>query len=208
MVRKSALVVLVVTLVCAAMLAVPTATATTEPAVTFFVQCRLRTRGSRSPARPARASTSSVAAGRRISMSSTEAPSRTPSTSVAFAHGSSGRDRGSASAPTSTIADGSSTRSWAAPCPSTRAGFASSSPWPAAPRLPRGGHRCDRPERRGGDRPPRRAGRALVALGPCRTGAWRARERRPARRSPPALSRCSSPRGDSASAVRAAVSAS
>ena len=57
-------------------------------------------------------------------------------------------------------------------------------------------------------RPARRRAEPWWRSGRCRTGAGRARGRRPARRSPPALSRCSSPRGDSASAARAAVSAS
>jgi hypothetical protein len=45
MARKSALVVLVLAVACTAMLAVPTATATTEPAVTFFVHVRVTDRG-------------------------------------------------------------------------------------------------------------------------------------------------------------------
>lgn len=45
MVRKSALVVLAAAVVSVAMLAVPTATATTEPAVTFFVQVRVTDSG-------------------------------------------------------------------------------------------------------------------------------------------------------------------
>ena len=112
MVKKSALVVLVVTFVCAAMLAVPTATATTEPAVTFFV---------RVPVTDSRVAISCPACPgfhqfRRGWAAHFDVVNRGTKPYTVDIGGLRTRelrpDRGSASAPTSTIADGSSTRSW------------------------------------------------------------------------------------------------
>ena len=145
---------------------VPAATATTEPAVTFFVKVRGDGLAIVFSARRA-GHHRSVAAGRRTSTSSTGQQAvqvdigglRTRVLRPGQKRRVSAYVRGSRA--------GSRSRSWAAPCPGTKAGFASSSqPWPAAPGLPRGGHRRDRRiERRGGDRPARRRAQSLG-------GAW------------------------------------
>ena len=156
MLRRAALIALVAALAGVAMLAtVPAATATTEPAVTFFVLV---------PVNDARVVISCPACPghhqfRRGWAAHFDVVNKGTKPYTVDIGGLRTRElrAGTEAAPQRLLRQSRAVPVQGRgqhPAARKKAGFASSSPWPAAPGLPRGGHRCNRRiERRGGDRP-------------------------------------------------------